>query len=114
VPRFRANSDYEVIDRSPLRLACGDVVRPGAHDPAWPGWTLVATESGRMTYLPDAMLEADADGIYRVGAEFDATDLSLERGQLVEVLREVGGWFWCRAENGAEGWAPDYLLDPFD
>lgn len=110
-PRFIANADYEVIDRTPLRLNAGDPVEPGPHDPAWPGWTAAATACGRRTYVPDDHLVRHNDGTWRLGADFDATDLSLARGQSVEALREVGGWFWCRAEDGREGWVPAYLLD---
>lgn len=109
---YVANADYEVIDRSPLVLAAGEVVEVLAADAAWPGWTLVAVADGRRGHVPDSLLIKEPDGRCRLAEGFDARDLSLKRGQKVESLRESDGWHWCRNEGGAEGWVPDYLLDP--
>jgi hypothetical protein len=112
--RFTVNADYEVIDLSPLRLAAGERVRVVHADRVWPGWSFVHTAEGRGTYLPDAVTRDLGGGLLELREAFDATDLSVTRGELVESSREADGWHWCRNAAGRCGWVPGYLLTPPD
>lgn len=110
MPAFTATADYEVIDRAPLSLAAGDLVRLGPPDADWPGWVWVTAVNGRGSYVPEDHLATLPDGTARVTNAFHARDLTVRRGDAVESLREVKGWHWCRDAAGAEGWLPAYLL----
>ncbi len=112
--RFSANSDYTVIDRSPLSLKAGEYVRLGKPDSGWPGWIWVTAKDGRGSYVPDDIIEAMESGQGRVAQAFHARDLSVVKGEIVSSLREVKGWHWCRNQHGDEGWLPEYLLRPTD
>jgi hypothetical protein len=105
-----ATSDYEVIDRSPLSLETGEVVKVGPPDSDWPGWTWVVAPSGRGSHVPDDLLTPLPDGTARITSPFQARDLSVRKGQRVTALREVKGWLWCQSASGEEGWLPSYLL----
>jgi len=107
-----ATADYEVIDRAPLALECGDKVRLGNPDADWPGWVWVTTIDGRGSYVPEDHLQTESDGIASVTTAFHARDLSVRRGDRVTSLREVKGWHWCRKDDHSEGWLPSYLLRP--
>ena len=109
---YLATADYEVIDRAPLTLAEGDLVRPGQADTDWPGWIWVTAVSGRGSYVPEELLSPQADGTARVTQPFHARDLTVKKGDSIESLREVKGWHWCRDQQGTEGWLPAYLLRP--
>ena len=106
----KANADYTVVDVSPLRLRAGEIVDLGDEDKGWAGWVWVTTSEKRGTYLPVSVLERTGEQQARVQEDFEAVDLSLKKGELVRVVREVNGWSWCRNEAGAEGWVPDYVL----
>lgn len=105
-----SNADYTVVDRSPVCLKAGELVELGNEDKVWTGWVWVSNAEGRGTYVPVSSLERISEGEAKVVVEFQAVDLSLEKGEEVTALREVCGWFWCRNASGDEGWVPDYVL----
>ena len=106
---YTANTNYTVVDRSPLHLQAGDLVQTGPRDKSWPGWIWVTAEDGRGSYVPEDILETDAGGS-RVRTAFSARDLSVQQGEQVAALREVKGWLWCRKAGGEEGWLPEFVL----
>ncbi|MDB6073266.1 MAG: hypothetical protein JWO89_906 [Verrucomicrobiaceae bacterium] len=107
---FRANADYTVIDRAPLSLRKGQIVKPGRRDADWPGWVWVTSDDGRGSYVPEEILDASGDDLATVVQAFEAHDLSVKKHEAVTSLREVRGWHWCRNGAGTEGWLPSYLL----
>ena len=111
-PVFTANSNYTIIDREPLVLVAGEAVKPGPSDRVWPGWLFVTNAAGCSTYVPDATVAMAADGTGRMLARFDATDLSVRKGDKIISLQENGGWHWCRNADGQTGWVPAYVLEP--
>jgi hypothetical protein len=106
---YTANTNYTVVDRSPLHLQYGDTVTVGPRDQSWPGWIWVTTADGRGSYVPEDILEHD-DGTALVRIAFSARDLSVTKGETVTGLREVKGWLWCRNSAGEEGWLPEFVL----
>lgn len=111
-PIFTANADYTVIDRSPLVLEAGAPVRLGPSDRVWPGWVSVVQDDGRSTYVPSASVEVQEAGAGVMKQRFDATDLSVRKGEMIVSLIKQDGWHWARGADGQEGWVPGYLLDP--
>lgn len=110
---YEATSDYEVIDRNPLSIKAGDKVKVGRRDEGWDGWVWVTSGDGSASYIPEELLvpeEASQGSEVSVNAEFTSKDLSVIKGEVVECLKEVKGWLWCRNGAGVEGWLPAYLM----
>ncbi len=107
--RYTANTNYTVVDRSPLHIQEGDSVTVGPRDKSWPGWIWVSTTEGRGSYVPEDLLEIDGTNA-RVRQAFSARDLSVKSGEEVTALREVNGWLWCQNAVGEEGWLPEFVL----
>ena len=110
--KFTANSDYEETDSDPLHLQPGDVVSAGPADRTWPGWVWASDARGRDGYVPEEILKPAGEGSFMVTEAFDPTVLKIRRGDLLESLRQIHGWHWCRNEAGGEGWVAGYLLRP--
>jgi hypothetical protein len=106
---YTANSDYLVVDRSPLQLAAGDSVVLGPKDAAWPGWIWATGKDGRGSFVPEDHLAITGEKA-EVLKPFNARDLSVKKGDTVEALREVSGWLWCQNSTGEEGWLPTFVL----
>ena len=106
-----ANADFAVNDSAVLRLAAGERVACGRSDAVWPGWVwVVQQERDQRGYVPEEILETIDQDEARVLSSFDGTELSVRRGEQIEVLRQVHGWHWCRNADGREGWVAGYLL----
>lgn len=110
---YTANTNYTVVDRSPLHLRAGDTVTAGPNDKSWPGWIWVNTADGRGSYVPEDILEITGSTAC-VRTPFSARDLSVKSGERVAALREVSGWLWCRNAAGEEGWLPEFVLREAD
>jgi uncharacterized protein YgiM (DUF1202 family) len=107
--QFTANTNYTVLDRSPLSIQAGDTVTVGPRDKSWTGWIWVSTTEGRGSYVPEEILSVEGTSA-KVLAPFSARDLSVQQGETVTALREVSGWLWCRNATGEEGWLPEFVL----
>lgn len=111
--QYTANTNYTVVDRSPLHIHAGDTVVVGPKDKSWPGWIWVSTTDGRGSYVPEDILEISGTSA-RVDKAFSARDLSVKSGEHITALREVSGWLWCRNEAGDEGWLPEFVLQALE
>ncbi len=101
-----ARTGHRIPDRAPLRLAVGDRVEVGERDARWPAFVFVTAAEGT-GWVPSRHLSADS-GRATVRTPYDTTELPVEAGEVLEVLREDrdSGWVWCRSGSGREGWVP--------
>lgn len=83
----------------------GERVVVGAEDTEYPGWIRSSTIDGRSGWVPRSLLRISA-GEGELLADYDATELTAEPGDAVEVLAEESGWVWCLNLAGRSGWIP--------
>lgn len=89
-----------------LSMRAGDAVRVGRRDDTWAEWLWCTAADGRESWVPEAFLELRPGGTEAVACrDYDATELTVRPGELVEVLEEVSGWLLCR-RGGDQGWIP--------
>lgn len=112
MPRFTASADYEEKDPEPLDLTAGEEVSVGPVDRAWPGWVWAEGANGRDGYVPEEILEPLGEGRFAAMSDFDPTVLTVRRGDVLESLKQIHGWHWCRNERGDQGWVAGYLMKP--
>jgi dipeptidyl aminopeptidase/acylaminoacyl peptidase len=43
--------------------------------------------------------------------DYDSTELSVGRKEVLEVLDELGGWYLCRTQSGMSGWVPSTSVE---
>lgn len=110
--RARAPQGHRAPGRPSLVVSPGDVVRVGERHDRWTAFVLVTCPGGE-GWVPSRHLSATS-GTALVVAGYDTTELALEPGEHVTVLRrdDESGWWWCRADDGAEGWVPAAALHP--
>jgi len=77
----------------------------------WPAFVFVTIRSGE-GWVPSRYLSADT-GTAVVTIPYDTTELALAPGAEVAVveLDDESGWWWCRRDDGVEGWVPVKALD---
>lgn len=64
---------------------------------------------GKETFLPDIYLTDN-----RLNVDYDPTELVLEKGEVVELLKVVCEWLYVRTKDGVSGWLPAAKLVSMD
>ena len=106
----RVKEDYRSPYPDPLSLRVGEQVTIADKECEWPGWLWCTDGGGKSGWIPEAYIRRQDDtGVLIV--DYDATELSAETGDRVEVLRRESGWAWCRRSDGTEGWLPLDVLE---
>lgn len=112
--RARVTRDYRTQYPNPIGFAEGEVVQLGARDTEWPAFAWVTTADGNAGWAPGDWLEPLADGRARALRDYTARELDVGAGSAVTLLHALGGWWWCRRDDGHDGWVPDTHLAPHD
>ena len=102
---IRATAPWRATYDPALKVTAGDPLVIGRGDDEWPGWIWCLDAKGLGGWLPDDVL---SDG--RAIADFDARELAVAEGDLLEPLERRSGWTWCRRVQD-QGWVPDRCLE---
>jgi len=89
----------------PLIVSQGCEVSVGERDAAWPAFRWCATAGGKQGWVPEDYLELrGASGVLR--RAYSANELAVAVNDELQILDEVGGWYWCENAFGERGWVP--------
>jgi hypothetical protein len=97
--------DYRTQYHDPVRCARGEAVTVGKCDDEWPEFYWATDAHGRSGWVHRRYLEATA-GTTRAARDYSARELDARQGEIVQLLEEAGGWWWCENSAGAQGWLP--------
>jgi SH3-like domain-containing protein len=98
---------YERVYAEPIRLSQGDRVRVTKED-TWDQvhiWLWCIDERGQEGWVPQAWLERNGDEAVAT-RDYHAAELTVREGEMVCVLDETSGWYWCENAAGDQGWVP--------
>ena len=97
---------YERPYENPIAVAAGERVIPDFDKCTdIEGWVWCTAMDGRFGWTPRKWLTRSG-GIWRVIREFNAIELSVDCGELLEIAFEESGFFWATRQNGETGWVP--------
>ena len=88
-----------------LSVRRGERVTLGQNDPENPGWRWVMNAQGLGGRVPEDALQGDV-----MVEDFDTAELSVQPGQVVEVLQIRLGWCHAALPEGGTGWLPASVL----
>ena len=91
---------------NPITFASGEVVRVGRRDDEYPGWIWTTTADGNAGWAPESLLAIEPDGTAQATGRYTARELDTNVGDVLDVLRELNGWYWVCNASGNEGWVP--------
>jgi hypothetical protein len=102
----------------PIALAKGEIVSVGEEyrgEEPWEGWIWCEKDATKC-WVPFQIVERTTSGTGVVREDYVATELDVERGEVVEAERELNGWVWASKIGTTHcGWVPLDILaeDPF-
>lgn len=113
--KVRVVEAHVTNDPNPVRFRTGDTLGIGHHDQVWTQYVWATDQAGRSGWVPESYLEVQPGGQTAVALrDYDSTELTVGRKQVLEVLGEAGGWYLCRTETGASGWVPGTSVEPVE
>jgi uncharacterized protein YgiM (DUF1202 family) len=107
----RVAAPYVSSVTDPVRFSEGEPVGVGRRDQQWTSYVWGTDEAGRSGWVPDAYLKKTGPDEAVALRDYDATELTVARGEQLEVLDEEGGWLLCRPAAGLTGWVPSDHLE---
>lgn len=99
-------SDYP----DPIKLTKGDLVLVKERHVGLEGWenwlSCTNIKTGKTGWVPEQLLKQENNNTIATD-DYSAHELSVSPGEIVEGLKELNGWLWCRNQNTHElGWLP--------
>lgn len=110
--RVRVTLPHVTSDPNPVRFKTGEVIGVGHHDQQWRSYVWCTDQHGHAGWVPDFYLEMTGPREARALRDYDATELTVARGEVLDALDEAGGWLQCRNAAGLVGWIPADNVEP--
>ena len=109
--RFRAIQAYDSSCPDPLVASQGLHLRIERRPSEWPGWVWGTAPTGLASWVPERWLRIEGDTAELL-CDYDATELSVQPGDVVTGDLVESGWLWARTPTGQQGWVPlEYLSE---
>jgi hypothetical protein len=108
----RVTTTYVSSVTDPVRFAVGETLACGHRDQLWTSYVWCTDEAGRAGWVPDSYFSETGPHEATALRDYDATELTVARGEHLEVLDEAGGWLLCRSAAGMVGWVPSDHVEP--
>ncbi|MBI4576841.1 MAG: GNAT family N-acetyltransferase [Planctomycetes bacterium] len=101
---------YRSAYPEPLDVRAGEALVVHDRRSEWPGWVWCVKETGRAGWMPRSHLEESA-GCCRTRVDYNATELTVEPGEVLAIEGEEAGWLLCSTVRGDKGWVPRSPVD---
>jgi hypothetical protein len=113
VPSYKTISGYKASKKSSIEFLEGDILVTGEEyedNPNSIGW-IKCTHSitGKEGWVTRQILRIHGDQ-GKALCDYSAKELTIKKSAIVEVLKSMNGWSWCRTESGEEGWLPNEVV----
>ncbi|MBE3032036.1 MAG: peptide-binding protein [Actinobacteria bacterium] len=95
-----------------IHFRAGDDLVVGRRNLQYPEFVWCATESGLAGWVFEKRLQMTGPGEAIATTDYDAAQLTVVKGEILEVLDRGASWWRCRNAGGVEGWVPAGSLEP--
>ena len=108
--RMFVRETYVVQYPDPIKVDAGARVIVERRDDRFTHWLWCRAADGREGWVPETILTSTEPGPAFVTEAYDATELPVQAGTTVDVLKEFDGFAWIRLDDGRLGWVPSKVL----
>jgi uncharacterized protein YgiM (DUF1202 family) len=96
---------YKSAFPEPLIIRSGDELKIGKRDDKWDGWVWCTNNNGQSRWIPENYLRIRGDSAICI-CNYDATELTVDVGDELTILKQESGWAWCQKKDEKTGWLP--------
>jgi SH3-like domain-containing protein len=112
--RVRVVTPHVTSEPNWVHFHTGEILGTGHHDQQWTSYVWCTDQHGHAGWVPDFYLEQIGQHEARALRDYDATELTVAKGEVLEALDEAGGWLQCRSAAGLVGWIPADNVEPVE
>jgi hypothetical protein len=91
----------------PIRFGAGEILRWERRATEWEGWLWCTDAKGVMGWVPETYVARIDAVTCRTLCDYDATELTVAPGDVLDVKFAESGWVWCETADGRKGWVPE-------
>lgn len=104
--RVLVDKPYMRPYENPMDVLAGEQVIPDfGRTTDIEGWVWCAAPDGRSGWAPRDWI-VRTDGTWTICRDYNALELTVAPGELLEVIREESGFYWAKKVTGETGWVP--------
>ena len=107
---YRVIREYVSEFPNPLIQKKGDMLHVEEKETQWDGWLWCTLPDRKSGWVPESYLERVGDQGTML-QDYNATELTVQSGEILQVFSEAAGWYLCSKENGEKGWVPAENLE---
>ena len=97
---------YVVQYEDPIKVAAGAFVTVSHRDEQFTHWLWCRAADGREGWVHETVLSSCEPGAASLLESYEATELPVQAGDPVQILKEFDGYAWVRRGDGRHGWVP--------
>ena len=110
-PLYRVAREHTASFTYAMVASEGDVVSVGREDSEMPGWFWCKDSKSVEMWVPSTHLRIDeTKGVFN--QPYNSIELTVEVGDVVQLLGETLGWAECLDGKWRYGWVPSDKLEP--
>ncbi len=109
--QYRVLHDHVHKYEDPIRFERGESIVVERQDEDHPGWWWCTDKRGRSGWVHESFFEPE-DYRFVAREDYDARELDVRTGEIVQVLDVRGSWALCQNTAGESGWVPLTNLEP--
>ena len=99
----RVISDYQSAYTEPFAIRAGEKLTAGDRVSEWAGGVWCTNQAGQSRWVPEKYLARDGD-VCTARRDYEATELAVCAGEILELGQEESDWVWCANQSGQSGW----------
>jgi hypothetical protein len=102
-----ATTPYQAAYADPITMRSGEPLLFEGKEDNWQGWTWLwcTNQSGKSGWVPQNYVLQLESG-YLARCDYNAIELSVQTGEILEISQAESGWLWCTNQSGQSGWVP--------
>jgi hypothetical protein len=97
-----------------ISVRAGDGLVVGHRNQQYPEFVWGAAEDGSAGWVPETRLRMTGPGEAVATSDYDASQLTVVKGETLDVLERTPSWWRCRNAAGVQGWVPLAILTATD
>jgi hypothetical protein len=101
----RVVSEYQSAYTDPLVIRAGEKLTASDRDSEWAGWVWCTNQMGKSRWVPEKYLARKGNDCTAL-CDYEATELAVRVGVILELGQEESDWVWCANQSGQSGWVP--------